>query len=167
MGFTGMFAGCSQIPAGAFLSKKAGRPVKVVFQRKDEQFAEMDEGIHNIKVGFKKDGTITAVQADTKIAQCSDVQVYSDTNGRWTFYGWYKNSQYRGTCTTVFLNKHGFGAYRCEQQINSKVKQQVSHTGSRCIGSRRRCYSNCKRWSRRQRYGRDFTIQEGEQNPGH
>jgi CO/xanthine dehydrogenase Mo-binding subunit len=76
-----MFAGCSQIPAGAFLSKKAGRPVKVVFQRKDEQFAEMDEGIHNIKVGFKKDGTITAVQADTKIAQCSDVQVYSDTMG--------------------------------------------------------------------------------------
>jgi CO/xanthine dehydrogenase Mo-binding subunit len=45
------------------LSKKTGRPVKLLYDRRDTFFGESgDMAISDFKVGFKKDGTITAVQ---------------------------------------------------------------------------------------------------------
>jgi len=47
----------------AVVAKRTGRPVKWVFNRREDFYGgEMDEGVYYFKVGFKLDGTITAVQ---------------------------------------------------------------------------------------------------------
>ena len=47
----------------SLLSKKTGRPVKVLYNRRDTFFGESgDMGISEFKVGFKNDGTIVAVK---------------------------------------------------------------------------------------------------------
>lgn len=115
----------SQIPIAAYLSKKTGRPVKVVFQRKDERWSEMDEGTFNIKVGFKNDGTITAIDMDNITAQCGDCGFIPETVGGGHFYESTKIANLHGICTTAHVNKNAFGPSRCEQQIDAHVKQQV------------------------------------------
>jgi CO/xanthine dehydrogenase Mo-binding subunit len=115
----------SQIPVAVFLAKKANKPVKLLFQRKDEQYAQMDEGTFNIKVGFKNDGTITAIQMNNTVAQCADASFIPETCGGGHFYESTKIANFEGTTTVTMLNKHGFGAVRCEQQIDAKIKQQV------------------------------------------
>ena len=46
----------------ALLSKRTGRPVKLVFTRRDDFYGgSMDIAVHNFRVGVKNDGTITAV----------------------------------------------------------------------------------------------------------
>ncbi|MGD0489821.1 MAG: xanthine dehydrogenase family protein molybdopterin-binding subunit [Syntrophorhabdales bacterium] len=46
----------------ALLSKRTGRPVKLVFNRRDDFYGgALDCAVHHFKVGAKKDGTITAV----------------------------------------------------------------------------------------------------------
>ncbi len=132
--FSSLFPQACQIPVGAFLSKKTGMPVKVVFQRKDEQFAEMDEGIHNIKVGYKNDGTITAIQIDAKVAQIHDMGMLPDTTGGGHFIESTSIPNVKGRSICAFLNKHGFGAYRCEQQINAQIKQQVFTRVAAAVG---------------------------------
>lgn len=48
----------------ACVSKRTGRPVKYIFTRREDFFGgSMDEGKYFVKVGFKNDGTITAVDA--------------------------------------------------------------------------------------------------------
>ena len=115
----------SQIPIAALLSKKAEMPVKVVFKRKDEQYAEMDEGVFNIKVGFKNDGTITAAQIDSITSLAADIAFIPDTCGGGHLFESTKIPNWGGACTSTFLNKHTFGPSRCEQQINAKVKNQI------------------------------------------
>ncbi|MBN1570632.1 MAG: xanthine dehydrogenase family protein molybdopterin-binding subunit [Acidobacteria bacterium] len=47
----------------ALLAKRTGRPIKWVFDRRDDFYGgEMDEGTYFFKVGAKRDGTITAVK---------------------------------------------------------------------------------------------------------
>jgi xanthine dehydrogenase molybdenum-binding subunit len=47
----------------ALLAKRTGRPVKWTFDRREDFYGgEMDEGTYSVKVGAKKDGTITAVE---------------------------------------------------------------------------------------------------------
>ena len=48
----------------AQLAKKAGKPVKLILDRKEEHLAagNRPDSINTIKVGYKKDGTVTAVQ---------------------------------------------------------------------------------------------------------
>ena len=63
------FGGWSQMPwnmgghyCAAVVSKRTGRPVKWSFNRREDFYGgEMDEGVYYFKVGFKLDGTITAV----------------------------------------------------------------------------------------------------------
>lgn len=51
------------------LSKKTGRPVKLMYDRRDTFFGESgDMAISDFKVGFKNDGTITAVQINNIFA---------------------------------------------------------------------------------------------------
>jgi len=65
------FGGWSQIDwnlgplwCAALVSKRVGRPVKYIFNRREDFFGgSMDEGTYFVKVGFKNDGTITAVDA--------------------------------------------------------------------------------------------------------
>jgi CO/xanthine dehydrogenase Mo-binding subunit len=47
----------------AVVSKRSGRPVKWLFDRREDFYGgEMDEGVYYFKVGFKQNGLITAVQ---------------------------------------------------------------------------------------------------------
>ena len=72
----GMFGGWnwidySMIPQciSAILAKRTGRPVKWIFNRRDAFYmGQMDVMVTYFKVGFKKDGTITAVKAKTVYA---------------------------------------------------------------------------------------------------
>jgi xanthine dehydrogenase molybdenum-binding subunit len=120
-----LYSQCCHIPLAALLSKKTKMPVKLYNRRQDEHFGEMDEGVFNCKVGFKNDGTITAVDIDSKVAQCSDMGFSPDTMGGGHFIESTGIPNIQGIGTCVFLNKHGFGASRCEQQIDAHVKQQV------------------------------------------
>jgi CO/xanthine dehydrogenase Mo-binding subunit len=53
----------------AVLAKRTGRPVKWLFSRRDDFYGgEMDEGTYHFRVGFKKDGTITAVEGKAQVA---------------------------------------------------------------------------------------------------
>ncbi len=53
----------------ALLSKRTGRPVKWLFDRREDFYGgEMDEGTYYFKVGARKDGTITAVQGKALVA---------------------------------------------------------------------------------------------------
>jgi len=64
------FGGWSQVPwnmgghyCAALLAKRTGRPVKWIFDRREDFYGgEMDEGVYLFKVGAKQDGTITAVK---------------------------------------------------------------------------------------------------------
>jgi len=64
------FGGWSQMPwnmgghyCAAVLAKRTGRPVKWVFNRREDFYGgQMDEGVYYFKVGAKLDGTITAVK---------------------------------------------------------------------------------------------------------
>ncbi|MGK7393380.1 MAG: xanthine dehydrogenase family protein molybdopterin-binding subunit [Candidatus Cyclobacteriaceae bacterium M3_2C_046] len=51
-------------PMAATLSKKTGRPVWLMLDRKEEHIAEGNRpnSIHYLKIGAKKDGTLTAIQ---------------------------------------------------------------------------------------------------------
>jgi len=52
-------------PVAALLAKKAGRPVKILYSRKDDFSSGDCTSVSNIKVGYKNDGTITAIDIDT------------------------------------------------------------------------------------------------------
>ncbi len=64
----------SMIPqyVSALMAKRTGRPVKWIFNRRDDfTFGQMDVMSAEFKVGAKRDGTITAVQMRTIYANCS------------------------------------------------------------------------------------------------
>jgi CO/xanthine dehydrogenase Mo-binding subunit len=47
----------------ALVARRTGRPVKWIFNRREDFYGgNMDEGVYYLKVGFKLDGTITAVR---------------------------------------------------------------------------------------------------------
>jgi CO/xanthine dehydrogenase Mo-binding subunit len=121
----GFYHQTAQIPIAAYLSNKANAPVKLMMKRKDERWANMEEGKFNIKVGFKKDGLITAVQINSTVAQMSDMGFLPTTCGEGHFIDLTKIPNVAGECKTVFLNKPGFGPSRCEQQMNAKIKTMV------------------------------------------
>lgn len=114
-----------QVPSAALLSKRTNRPVKLVGTRRDDRFQEMDCGIYNVKVGFKKDGTITAAQVETTIAQCNDIGIIPDTHGTGHLVEATKIPNIQSTGTCVFQNKCGAGPSRCEQQANAHVFHQI------------------------------------------
>jgi CO/xanthine dehydrogenase Mo-binding subunit len=53
----------------ALLARRTGRPVKWIFDRREDFYGgEMDEGVYYFKVGFKKNGSITAVDGKALLA---------------------------------------------------------------------------------------------------
>jgi CO/xanthine dehydrogenase Mo-binding subunit len=56
----------------ALMAKRTGRPVKWVFNRRDDfTFGQMDVMTSDYRIGAKRDGTITAVQIKSVYANCS------------------------------------------------------------------------------------------------
>jgi xanthine dehydrogenase molybdenum-binding subunit len=107
----------------ALLSKKAdGRPVKAALERRNETTtSEMDEGLYNIKVGFKKDGTITAVEMKNYFSQTADPGMGTmDLLGTGHLREDTTIANIWGQAAAVALNKGAFCASRCEQQVSAK-----------------------------------------------
>ena len=100
----------------AVIAKRTTRPVKWAFTRREDFYGgSMDEGVHRYKVGAKKDGTITAVRAES---------VYS--NPMWGGQG---PALHLEECTCIpniygkrslaLTNKGPNTAVRCEQLPNT------------------------------------------------
>ncbi len=70
------FGGWTQLPwnlggmyCAAVLARRTRRPVKWTFNRREDFYGgEMDEGLYCFKVGARNDGTITAVKAESMMA---------------------------------------------------------------------------------------------------
>jgi xanthine dehydrogenase molybdenum-binding subunit len=125
----------AQVAIAALISKKTGLPVKVVNRREDEHFGEMDNGTYNCKVGFKKDGTITAVQVETLIAQMSDIGFVPDTIGTGHLAEGTKIPNIQCTGTAVFVNRQLDGPSRCEQQTDAHVKENIFSRVAAALGT--------------------------------
>jgi len=123
------FGGWSQVNwnlgpmyCAAVLAKRTGRPVKWVFTRREDFFGgEMDEGAYYLKVGAKKDGTITAVEGRAVLA-----------NQQWPVFHFMKHLK-ENTCIphlygkflTVLVNKGPNVPTRCEQNANTHTQTLV------------------------------------------
>ncbi|MFC1986350.1 xanthine dehydrogenase family protein molybdopterin-binding subunit [Chloroflexota bacterium] len=103
----------SSVPRLAgILARRTDRPVKVLYDRRDESnIGNMDAGYFYFKVGAKKDGTITAVEIDTVFG--------NDGLGPWehlTENTKIKNISCRSTAALV--NKGHVAPVRCEQSAD-------------------------------------------------
>ena len=100
----------------ALLAKRTGRPVKYAFTRREDFYGgSMDEGVYFFKVGFKNDGTITAVRAEGHFP-----------NAQWEGFGpgthFEDNtaiSNLHAPRKVVKINKGPNTAVRCEQLPNT------------------------------------------------
>ena len=113
------FGGWSQIDwnlgplwCAACVSKRVGRPVKYVFTRREDFFGgSMDEGTYFVKVGFKNDGTITAVDCTAYLSCCiwpvfgPSLHIHDNT----------KIHNQHGQTRSIWVNKGHTVPTRCEQ----------------------------------------------------
>jgi xanthine dehydrogenase molybdenum-binding subunit len=130
-----MYPQHSILPVSALLAKKTNSPVKLLMKRHDASFSEMDEGKYTTKVGFKNDGTITAVETTGVYAQMADMgSMIPDTAGPGHLMTASGIPTLHGIATVAFLNKHGASAHRCEQQPAAKFKQQVYSRVAAALG---------------------------------
>ena len=98
------------------LAKRTGRPIKYIFNRREDFYGgSMDEGKYYYKVGFKEDGTITAVKAEAYFA-----------NAQWEGFG--PGTHFEDNTAipnldaprkVVRINKGPNTAVRCEQLPNT------------------------------------------------
>ncbi len=112
---------------GATLTKLLGRPVKMLYDRKDDWVANAIEWCHyDMKASYKKDGTITAVYGNN-YAVYSMMQTYEHLE--------------ENTCIpnmlfdlkTVRNNTALVGAMRCEQVNNFYALNQVTENVARAL----------------------------------
>jgi len=116
------FGGWSQMPwnmgghyCAAVLAKRTGRPVKWIFNRREDFYGgEMDEGVYYFKVGAKLDGTVTAVKGRAVVA-----------NQLWPVFGFVRHFHENtkipniyGKTEAVKVNKGPTVPTRCEQNSN-------------------------------------------------
>jgi CO/xanthine dehydrogenase Mo-binding subunit len=102
----------------AVLSRRTKRPVKLVFNRRDDFYGgSMDCAVHRFKVGAKKDGTITAVAIDS--IYCNGPKAPEPALGLAHFI---ENSRipnlYKHNAPAI-VNKGPVTAVRCEQLANT------------------------------------------------
>jgi xanthine dehydrogenase molybdenum-binding subunit len=123
------FGGWSQVSwnfgghyCAALLARRTGRPVKWTFTRREDFFGgEMDEGTYTLKVGAKRDGTITAVEGRAVLA-----------NQQWPVFHFLKHlventriPNLYGKFLTVMTNKGPNVPTRCEQNANTHTQSLV------------------------------------------
>jgi CO/xanthine dehydrogenase Mo-binding subunit len=100
----------------ALLARRTGRPVKFGFTRREDFYGgSMDEGNYYFKIGFKNDGTITAVQVEARFA-----------NPQWEGFGpgthFEDNTRIpnlHAPRKVIQVNKGPNTAVRCEQLPNT------------------------------------------------
>ncbi len=125
----GSFGGWAQIDwnlgplwCAGYASKKTGRPVKYVFNRREDFFGgASDEGVYFVKVGFKNDGTITAVDS-THYGVCQYWPLY------YPGLHLHENTRIpnlRMETKSVWLNKGHTVPTRCEQLPPSTMQTLI------------------------------------------
>lgn len=103
-------------PASALLSKKAGRPVKMVYTREEEYFASRPRfaGQYDVKTAVRKDGTILG----REIRFIYDAGAYCDMAAAMIIVCSHRNDNVyripaiRTDARLVYTNKSPVGAYR-------------------------------------------------------
>jgi CO/xanthine dehydrogenase Mo-binding subunit len=106
----------------AVVAKRTGRPVKWMFNRREDFYGgEMDTGVYYFKVGFKLDGTITAVKGRSVVV-----------NQAMPVFGFVKHfaentkiHNIYGKTDAVWVNKGPTTATRCEQNSNCYCLNEV------------------------------------------
>jgi len=112
---------------GALLSRKLGRPVKMLYDRKDDWIANAIEWCHyNLKASYKKDGTITAVYGNN-YAVYSMMQTYEHLEENTSIPNLLFDLK------TVRTNTALVGAMRCEQVNNFYALNQVTEHVARAL----------------------------------
>ena len=133
----GSFGGWSWMPWSplihcliAILAKRIGRPVKIVFNRRDNFYGgSMDVGVFHYKVGFMNDGMISAVEmknvfANSPLAFQPDSGIMHLAENTAIPHLFLEN---RG----VFVNKGPVSAVRCEQLPNTmSINLVFNHVAS-------------------------------------
>ncbi len=117
------FGGWSQMPwnmgghyCAAVVARRTGRPVRWAFTRREDFYGgEMDEGIYHFRVGARKDGTITAVEARVSLSNLlfpvfGVVQHFIENT---------KIPNIFGKMGAVQVNKGSNVPTRCEQNANT------------------------------------------------
>ena len=106
----------------AVVSRRTKRPVKYVFTRREDFYgSSMDEGIYFVKVGFKKDGTITAVDGTVYHANAIH-PAYSPLRHL------HENTRIphlKGQTKSIWVNKGPGVAIRCEMVMPVLVQTMV------------------------------------------
>ena len=100
----------------ALVAKRTGKPVKWIFDRREDFYGgEMDEGTYHVKVGAKKDGTITAVQGKAQV-----VNQWFPVFGAFHHMG--ENTRipsFDCKLDAILVNKGPTVPVRCEQNSNA------------------------------------------------
>ena len=100
----------------AVAAKRTGRPVKWVFNRREDFYGgEMDTGVFHFKVGAKLDGTITAVE-ERGVVENQTMLVFGIAKH---FLENTKIPHVQGRTEGVWVNKGPNVPTRCEQNLNT------------------------------------------------
>jgi CO/xanthine dehydrogenase Mo-binding subunit len=101
------------------LAKRTGKPVKLLYDRRDDSnIGNMDSGHFYCKAGAKKDGTITALEINTVFA--------NDGLGPWEHF--VENTSIKnisGKSVAALVNRPHVAPLRCEQSADTFVHNLV------------------------------------------
>lgn len=115
----------------ALVAKRTGRPVKWIFDRREDFYGgEMDEGSYFVKVGAKKDGTITAVQGRAMM-----VNQWFPVFGAFHHMG--ENTRipnYDCKLDAIMVNKGPTFPVRCEQNSNALTLTLICERVAAALG---------------------------------
>ncbi|HJX12710.1 MAG TPA: xanthine dehydrogenase family protein molybdopterin-binding subunit [Dehalococcoidales bacterium] len=132
------FGGWSQVSwnlgghyCAALMSRRLNRPVMWTFNRREDFYGgEMDEGVYYYKVGARRDGTITAVEARAVVTNqflpvFGVVKHFIDNTRVPNIYG---------KTESVMINKGPTVATRCEQNSNCHSMTLVFNRVAAALG---------------------------------
>jgi len=145
----------------ACVSRRVGRPVKYTLNRREDFFGgSMDEGTYFVKVGFKNDGSITAV----------DATLYH-VNAIWPVFGpalhIHDNTQVKhlhGQSKSVWVNKGHTVPTRCEMlppvltqtMIFGRVASELGMDPTEVALKNDGCMGHDMEWARQEKEKRGF-----------
>jgi len=166
------FGGWSQIDwnlgplwCAALVSRRTGRPVKYIFNRREDFFGgSMDEGVYFVKVGFKKDGSITAVEA-----------TLYHVNAIWPVFNpvlhLHDNTtipHLKGQCKSIWVNKGHTVPTRCEMlppvltqtMIFDRVAAELGMDPTELALKNDGCMGHDMAWAAEEKKQRGFQVRD-------
>lgn len=124
-------------PIAALLAKKAGKPVRILYSRKDDFCSGDCTSVSNIRVGYRKDGILTAIEMNTLF------NAGQDPGGMALWYQGMLGSNFlrddtgasiRHTATFAYTNRRPVWWIRDQQNIGAYNKGQVMDRVADALG---------------------------------